>query len=74
MGINFTKVCDSNMKIFGIGLSRTGTKSLAMALNMLGLSVTEKYNAVVDMVPPVIFSGIYAKYPDAMYMLTARGS
>lgn len=27
------------MKVFGIGLSRTGTKSLTMALNMLGINV-----------------------------------
>jgi hypothetical protein len=35
---NFS-VPDSQPKVFGIGLSRTGTKSLTLALNILGISV-----------------------------------
>jgi len=32
------------MKVFGIGLSRTGTKSLTEALNMLGINVVHYPN------------------------------
>lgn len=34
-----TTLRSQKMKVFGIGLSRTGTKSLTMALNMLGINV-----------------------------------
>ena len=86
------------MKVFGIGLSKTGTTSLSSALKLLGiktnqfpmdtetrdelntyletgrfsLSVAEKYDAVIDVVPCVMFEGLYRKYPDAKYILTVR--
>lgn len=72
------------MKVFGIGLSRTGTTSLAAALEILGLkannypdprhvlTLSEQYDAMTD--TPVIpyYKILDLKYPDARFVLTLR--
>lgn len=71
-------------KLFGIGLSKTGTKSLGRALKLLGYKVkhypdpddilaeAEKYDALCD--TPVIphYKELAALYPSAKFILTIR--
>lgn len=75
------------MKIFGLGLSRTATRSLTVALAELGfiavhyptppnrkgvLTAAEKYDALTD--TPVIpwYKELYELYPEARFILTWR--
>lgn len=72
------------MKIFGLGLSRTGTHSLSAALERLGytskhyphlsrvMAEAELYDSLTD--TPVIpyMEALDVKYPDAKFILTVR--
>jgi hypothetical protein len=69
------------MKVFGIGLSKTGTQSLAAALRILGLSTIHypwnwndilRHDAACDI--PVIthFEFLYKVFPDSKFILTTR--
>lgn len=69
------------MKIFGIGLSRTGTKSLHKALQMLGLRSVHmpRSDAEIDgadAANDISIAGAYRqldlKYPDSKFILTVR--
>ena len=70
------------MKVFGIGLSRTGTRSLVEALRLLGfnavhfpkdLGVFDKgVNAGADLSVALNYKELYKKYPDARFILTVR--
>lgn len=71
-------------KVFGVGLSKTGTHSLAAALERMGYAVmhfplpgevladAERYDALVD--TPVILhmAELDRRYPDALFVLTVR--
>lgn len=72
------------MKVFGIGLSRTGTKSLADALEKLGfrskhfpslkalLWDAERYDALTDTTVALFYKRLDELYPDAKFVLTVR--
>jgi len=75
-------------KVFGIGLSRTGTKSLAGALSLLGYNAAhyvyrngvldteaiygDEFNALTD--TPIAFrmEELYYSFPDAKFIYTDR--
>ncbi len=75
-------------KVFGIGLSRTGTKSLTLALQMLGLRAQHWINAltshmldgtdaasldaIIDGWPSDNFERLAEDYPDALFVVTER--
>jgi hypothetical protein len=71
-------------KIFGIGLSRTGTSSLNQALIRLGFksvhyppikhlfNVMEKYDAATDTTVAVKYKELDKKYPNSKFILTIR--
>lgn len=68
-------------KVFGIGLSRTGTTSLHYALQVLGfrsihnpipIEAIEKYDAACDIPVAIHFKKLDAKYPNAKFILTIR--
>lgn len=68
-------------KVFGIGLSRTGTMSLTQALETLGyktvhypkdLSVIDKVDAATDSTVAIEFRELDRKYPGSAFILTVR--
>lgn len=70
-------------KVFGIGLSRTGTMSLNDALEMLGypskhyptnLSIfdSDEYNAGTDITVAIKYKDLDKKYPNSKFILTER--
>lgn len=75
-------------KIFGIGLSKTGTTSLTEALRVLGFSAAHYFNnfsgemiadrdialydALTDTPISYQFQELYARYPDAKFIYTTR--
>lgn len=71
-------------KIFGIGLSRTGTSSLTQALIELGyksvhypplkhiFDVMEKYQAATDTTVALMYQELDKKYPNSKFILTMR--
>ncbi len=68
-------------KIFGIGLSRTGTTSLTIALTMLGYNSkhfptdwedAEKYDALTDTPVTRAYKELDVKYPSSKFILTIR--
>lgn len=74
-------VIDMVKKIFGIGLSKTGTTSLTTALEILGYScihnplISEQinqYDAATDIVISSQFEYLDKKYPDSKFILTTR--
>lgn len=69
------------MKIFGIGLTRTGTTSLTEALKILGYSVVhcpmsyeeiEDHDASTDTAVAARFEFLDLLYPDSKFILTIR--
>lgn len=75
------------MKIFGVGLSRTGTWSLTRAVAELGfdaihfprppvakgvLECAEIHDAVFDIPVILVYQGLAKKYPNAKFILTIR--
>lgn len=69
------------MKIFGIGLSRTGTTSLTRALQILGYSAVhfprtiqqiENNEASADTTIAMGYAFLDAMYPDSKFILTVR--
>lgn len=69
------------MKVFGIGLSKTGTQSLAIALRMLGFTVIHypwnwddilKHDAACDIPIAARFKLLDAMFPDAKFIMTIR--
>lgn len=70
-------------KIFGIGLSRTGTLSLAHALKSIGFNaihfphtydrLDEDVDAAVDGIVPCDFEELDKKFPHSKFILTTRG-
>ena len=69
------------MKIFGVGLSRTGTTSLAHALHILGFSTYHspatidlvlKHEAVVDTPVAIGYQFLDLMFPSAKFILTDR--
>lgn len=71
-------------KVFGIGLSRTGTTSLTLALMNLGykskhypkaleiMEEAEKHDALTDISVIPAYKDLARKYPDAKFILTVR--
>lgn len=73
-------------KIFGIGLSRTGTTSLALALHRLGYKtahfrvgdriiddgIIEEYEALTDIPVACRFTELDRKYPGSRFIYTVR--
>lgn len=71
-------------KVFGIGLSRTGTSSLAKALQMLGyraihypklnhiFELANKYDAMTDTTVCVSFEELDRRFPNSKFILTTR--
>ena len=69
------------MKIFGVGLSKTGTTSLNQALIILGynskhyvsyFSVVDKVDAVTDLPMALEYKTLNERYPDSKFILTIR--
>lgn len=69
------------MKIFGVGLSRTGTQSLAEALHILGFSTYHSparmdlvlnHQAVVDTPVAIGYQFLDIMFPGAKFILTDR--
>ena len=78
---------DHAKKIFVIGLQRTGTTSMAAALNGLGFpckdfpkelfdnvhhDILNRYVAFTDNPIPLIYANLARRFPDAHYILTTR--
>ena len=70
-----------NSKIFGIGLGRTGSRSLARAMHLLGYSVKHGIRAIddihkFDFVNDIFVSSRYEfldyAFPEALFILTTR--
>jgi hypothetical protein len=68
-------------RVFGLGLSRTGTFSLHVALQILGyrsvhfpktLSAIESHDAAVDTSVIGVYPMLKVIYPDAKFILTTR--
>lgn len=74
-------------KVFGIGLSRTGTTSLHTILDTLGYksmhyvdallsdpdsTIVDEYDALVDGPLPLLYQQLDAKYPGSKFILTTR--
>ena len=71
----------TEVKIFGIGLGRTGTTSLARALEILGFSCVhyphddaaiEAHDAAVDETVACQFNHLHEKYPGSKFIYTSR--
>lgn len=71
----------SSSKIFGIGLSKTGTNSLALALQTLGYSAihypanmmqVEAHDAVTDVSVSASFEDLDRLFPGSKFILTVR--
>ena len=74
----------SHMKIFGLGLSKTGTMSLTRALARLGykakhypsieriVSEAERYDALTDSPVSIFMEALDRLYPQAKFILTVR--
>jgi len=69
------------MRVFGIGLGRTGTQSLASALRTLGFRVVhypadlaeiDKHDACLDITVAKRFRFLDAIYPGSKFILTTR--
>ena len=75
------------MKVFGIGLQRTGTMSLAKALNILQIKtlhwpwqllhdsdheVLREFDGFVDFPIPLMYKKLDVKYPSSKFILTVR--
>lgn len=69
------------MKVFGIGLSKTGTKSMSVALRILGYKVVHspgprvdlrKVDAALDTPIAVRFEELYQMFPGSKFILTER--
>ena len=71
---------EPSMKILGLGLSKTGTSSLAAALNVLGFScvhsayphLLEQADAMLDTGAAVRFRELDVMYPGSKFILTIR--
>jgi hypothetical protein len=79
---------DPTAKVFGVGLSRTGTTSLAAALERLGyrtiqyphpertladdFSEIDRYDAATDAPVAECFPKLDARYPGSRFILTVR--
>lgn len=71
---------ESSGKVFGIGLSRTGTTSLAKALALLGyksihargLHHIEMYEASTDVPVAARYRQLDKRYPNSRFILTVR--
>lgn len=70
-----------NNKIFGIGLSKTGTTSLSAALEILGISSihyprnleeVDKYLSASDLFIAINFKKLDKLYPGSKFILTTR--
>lgn len=75
-------------KIFGIGLPRTGTTSLALALKSYGIQtihfpfglydhgldahIAEQYTAFVDTPVPMLYKQLDQRWPGSKFILTTR--
>jgi hypothetical protein len=71
-------------RIFGIGLTRTGTTSLAEALQLAGIPAAhwireshfeqalERYRAIVDMPVTIRYRELDARFPGSRFILTLR--
>ena len=67
-------------KVFGLGLSKTGTTALCQALKILGyktahfISVEEfsDYNAICDSPVPILYQRLDQMYPNSKFVLTMR--
>jgi hypothetical protein len=68
-------------KVFGIGLGKTGTKTLTWMLNILGWHTAhhlldpmqyDKFDAVTDTPTHVYLLSTDIRYPDSKYILTVR--
>ena len=67
-------------KVFGLGLSKTGTSSLTRALSMLDYKSAHfvkvndfnKYDAITDTPIPVIYRALDLQHPNAKFVLTIR--
>lgn len=71
----------SKSKVFGIGLSRTGTNSLTQALQILGLSTAHfptdyrhiyRYDAATDSPVALAFQVLDIMFPSSKFILTLR--
>lgn len=69
------------MKIFGVGLSKTGTTSLNKALTILGyksghyiayFSAVDKLDAVTDLPMALEYKELNRRYPNSKFILTIR--
>jgi len=69
------------MKIFGLGLSKTGTRSLAKALMILGyrtihypwsMQDIDRYEASLDIPVACRYKELDSKYPGSKFILTTR--
>lgn len=69
-----------NNKVFGLGLSKTGTSSLTRALTLLNYKAAhfikiydfDKYDAITDTPVPVIYQALDRQYSQAKFVLTIR--
>lgn len=68
-------------RVFGIGLGRTGTRSLTKALKILGyrfiqhpipFEIMNEYDAAVGSVASLHYRHLAQLYPDALFILTLR--
>lgn len=74
-------------KVFGIGLQRTGTTTLASAMRLLGYrsthfpadlwddpdaAVLDEYDALFDNPIPLIYKDLDARFPGSKFVLTTR--
>ena len=67
-------------KVFGLGLSKTGTSSLTKALKLLGYKAAhfikihefDNYDAITDTPIPVIYQALDKQYSNAKFVLTIR--
>jgi Sulfotransferase domain len=78
------ELAPSHAKVFGVGLSRTGTTSLHYALGFLGYrsihfppphqlrELLNFYDAAVDTPVACVFKELAEAYPDARFVLTVR--
>ena len=77
----FTDRCSQRMKVFGIGLSRTGTTSLAQALDLLGfrsyhspasIGLVLDHDALVDTPVAIGYQFLDLMFPGSKFILTDR--
>jgi len=69
------------MKVFGIGLAKTGTKSLARALQILGIDAMhcpgnlghlEQHEGGTDTLPAIMYQDLFEMYTGSKFILTVR--